>query len=284
MRIEDVDFERCKNEYSESMLHDLTKLGLHWDGDVVYQSARQAIYDEFLTGVLHPISYVCRCSRKTLADFAKTHPKSVRTATLDTALSALSDTPNLNAPLIYPRLCLPKNDKTYRPNTQDKLRLVLDDVLGGFYDGLQGMIWDNPTKSLGDVVVKRQNGAINYILACAIDDGLQGVTHVMRGLDILPMTVAQFRLQESCRLPTPDAYFHLPLIHNPDGQKLSKQNLALPIDSTRPSVLLLEALKRLGQPTDDAMQHSSPEEILAFAIKHWTHAPLMRRQSLGVAQ
>ncbi len=81
------------------------------------------------------------------------------------------------------------------------------------------------------MVVRRQDGMINYILAASLDDGLQQVTHIMRGLDILPMTTAQISIMHAAHLPAIDHWYHLPLICNPDGQKLSKQNLAQPIDT-----------------------------------------------------
>ena len=136
-----------------------------------------------------------------------------------------------------------------KSHPKSKIRLQLPNVETAFVDELQGVIWDNPALSLGDVVVKRQNQMINYILACAIDDGLQNITHIMRGLDIMPMTVAQINILHKCRLPIPSYFYHLPLLMNTDGQKLSKQNLATPINTTKPSEMLLYALKLLGQHT-----------------------------------
>lgn len=164
--------------------------------------------------------------------------------------------------------------------------MILPDTWVGFYDGIQGILWDNPALSLGDVVVKRQNGMINYILACSIDDGLQNITHVMRGLDIMPMTAAQIKILDLCKLPVPSYFYHLPLLHNFDGQKLSKQNLATPIDTQSPlksRMLLLDALKRLKQPVTDDLLDGSVDEILAFAIKHWNHKPLQQTSTLGIA-
>lgn len=266
LRIEDVDFERCKDQYADSILYDLDALGLHWDGEVVYQSDRVAIYEAFLYDQLSAISYACHCSRKQL----------------DAHRAANPIPHGLNSPIIYPRLCLHQHHNWHHPDS--KIRLQLPDVLTGFRDGLQGVIWDNPAKSLGDVVVKRQNQMINYILACAIDDGLQQVSHVMRGLDILPMTVAQIDILKLCRLPLPSHFYHLPLLYGDNGQKLSKQNLATPIDTTHPSQLLLSALTLLGQTTDPAMIDAKPDEILRFAIDHWDHTPLSYQHKLSANQ
>ncbi|STZ00619.1 Glutamyl-Q tRNA(Asp) synthetase [Moraxella lacunata] len=259
VRIEDVDFERCKPDYTVSILTDLDNLGLHSDGEIIFQSKRTDIYDEYLN-YLSNITYHCTCSRKELSALS---------------IPAVSfydvNIKDLHLAPIYPRLCLHKN------LSDKKIRLCLPDVLTAFFDGIQGVIWDNPAKSLGDVVVKRQNGMINYILACTIDDGLQGITHVMRGLDIMPMTVAQLFIAKACRLPTPHYFYHLPLLVNADGQKLSKQNLATPIDTTTPdkvSDLLFTALTLLGQNPPTELQKETPDTILMWAVRHWDNGVL----------
>lgn len=280
LRIEDVDFERCKAQYSTSILQDLDNLGLHWDGEATYQSGRMAIYQDFMH-ILQTHTYACQCSRKQLSEYFKNHPDDAKPpAIFSQALKQLHNTEGLNIPPIYPRLCLHNH---HNPTHQDsKIRLCLPDTLTAFFDGIQGVVWDNPAKSLGDVVIKRQNGMINYILACAIDDGLQNISHIMRGLDIMPMTIAQLAINHAAHLPTADYFYHLPLLHNKDGQKLSKQNLARPIKDERPSTLLVHALRLLNQPIAHDMASGRCEEILAFAIKHWNHTPLQTQNSLGV--
>jgi glutamyl-Q tRNA(Asp) synthetase len=127
------------------------------------------------------------------------------------------------------------------------------------------------------MVARRQDGMINYILAASLDDGLQQVTHIMRGLDILPMTTAQISIMQAARLPTISHWYHLPLICNLGGQKLSKQNLAQPIDTHHPSKLLAYALQLLGQLP---VEHDSPDRMLNQAIAQWDNTPLQGRQSL----
>lgn len=281
VRIEDVDFERCKNQYTTSILYDLENLGLYTDQEIVYQSRRLPIYQEFLDGHLAEFVYDCTCSRKTLAAYFATHDSTPYQAQIQH--THLNRTQDLYMPPIYPRLCL---NQAKQQTNNAKVRLVLPDVLSAFYDGICGVIWDNPAKSLGDVVVRRQNGMINYVLACAIDDGLQNITHVMRGLDILPMTIAQIHIIGQCQLPLPQRFYHLPLLHNHDGQKLSKQNLATPIDTKTPknaSKLLITALRLLGQTLPADMLDGTPSEILRFASNHWDNAPLRHKRSLGIA-
>lgn len=273
LRIEDVDFERCKREYSDAILSDLQRLGLHWDGQVSYQSEHLERYHHIINDVLPNFVYACQCSRKQIHQYFQQHAPTSRTA--------LFHTQDLNAPPVYPRLCLHAHHDHTHPDS--KIRLVLPNVLTAWRDGIQGVMWDNPAYSLGDVVIKRQNGMINYIFACAIDDGMQNISHVMRGLDILPMTVAQLCILKACQLPTPDHYSHLPLIHNPQGQKLSKQNLATAIDSRQAGVLLVESLKHLKQPIAHDMHTGRVDEILKHAVAHWDSTPLSHQHSLGVA-
>ncbi|MGM8885124.1 tRNA glutamyl-Q(34) synthetase GluQRS [Psychrobacter sp. 1U2] len=260
LRIEDTDTERCDRQFTEQILIDLEMLGLEWDGDVIHQSERIDIYNEYLSAALAPLTYGCQCSRKSLARYWG-------------SIENLSDsTPNKQR---YPRCCIADSlDKQ-----QHKLRLQLPDYAIGFMDGIQGMQWDNPQQTLGDMVVRRQDGMINYILAASIDDGLQGITHIMRGLDILPMTTAQISLLQMTGLPAVSHWYHLPLICHANGQKLSKQNLAQPIDTRDPSALLAAALKLLQQLP---VALDTPERMLRQAISQWDNTPLRNKQQLAI--
>jgi glutamyl-Q tRNA(Asp) synthetase len=265
LRIENTDTERCDQQFSEQILIDLEALGLHWDGDVIYQSERIDIYNDYLSDQLAALTYGCHCSRKSLAHYWQ-----------QPALTANGSDIGNQAPANkqrYPRCCIQSNlDKK-----RQKLRLQLPDYRIGFMDGIQGLQWNNPQQSLGDMVVRRQDGMINYILAASIDDGLQQVTHIMRGLDILPMTTAQIGIMHAANLPTIDHWYHLPLICHPDGQKLSKQNLAQPIDSRKPSQLISSALQLLQQPAVDI---DTPTRMLEQAIAQWDNTPLQGKKYL----
>lgn len=259
VRIEDVDFERCKSEFSTSILKDLDNLGLYSDDVIVFQSDRNAIYEAYIQQ-LSTLTYHCTCSRKELANYA---------------IPAVSfydlSIKDLNLAPIYPRFCLSKN------LSNNKIRLCLPNTLSAFCDGIQGVVWNNPAKSLGDIVIKRQNNMINYILACTIDDGLQNISHIMRGLDIMPMTIAQLHIARTCGLPHADYFYHLPLIMNTNGQKLSKQNLATPIDTSTPdkaSNLLFNALTLLNQNPPNDLQKNPPATILAWGVEHWDNQKL----------
>lgn len=254
LRIEDTDRARCHHKFSEQILKDLAALGLYWDGEVLYQSNRTAIYNEYLHDQLKPQAYGCQCSRKSLETFAK--QRGIRSSP-------------------YPRLCLPY----HLDGSTHKVRLQLADYLIGFNDGIQGPQWHNPQQLEGDVVVRRQDGIINYILAASIDDGLQNISHVMRGLDILPMTASQISIMHAAGLPTVDHWYHLPLLLNASGQKLSKQNLAQPIVTAQPSELLQTALRLLRQPEVDL---DTPHHMLVQAVAQWDLSALMGQQTLAI--
>ncbi len=268
LRIEDTDTERCDRQFSEQILIDLEELSLHWDGDIIYQSERIDIYNDYLSSTLTPLAYGCQCSRKSLEHYWQ------QQAAVQNADPFNTNQKRLNSQR-YPRCCI----DACLDKEQYKLRIQLPDYLLGFKDGIQGLQWSNPQQTLGDMVVRRQDGMINYILAASLDDGLQNVTHVMRGLDILPMTTAQISIMQAAKLPAIDHWYHLPLICNPDGQKLSKQNLAQPIDTAQPSKLIATALQLLQQRHVDI---DSPERMLAQAIKQWDNTPLQGKAFLNI--
>lgn len=281
LRIEDTDIERCDRQFTEQILIDLEALGLNWDDDVIFQSERIDIYNDYVSSVLRPLTYGCQCSRKRLESYWTQQEQQASMINKDLSIADLdADDKQADSHLPanrqrYPRFCV---DKKLNPR-QHKLRIQLPDYCIGFNDGIQGIQWDNPQQTLGDMVVRRQDGMINYILAASLDDGLQQVTHIMRGLDILPMTTAQISIMQAARLPTVSHWYHQPLICHSDGQKLSKQNLAQPIDTRHPSKLLAYALKLLGQP---AVEYDSPDRMLNQAIAQWDNTPLQGRQALNM--
>ncbi len=264
LRMEDTDSERCDQQFIEQILIDLEVLGLHWDGDVIYQSERIDIYNDYLFTTLLPLTYACQCSRKSLAQYWEHQ-----------SLEQQDETDRLANRQRYPRCCIGAG----LSRQQHKLRIQLPDYTIGFIDGIQGIQWQNPQHTLGDMVTRRQDGMINYILAASIDDGLQHVSHVMRGLDILPMTTAQISIMEAAKLPNIEQWYHLPLICNTEGQKLSKQNLAQPIDTRDPSQLIATALQLLQQLSVDM---DTPARMLNQAILQWDNAPLQGKQYLDI--
>jgi glutamyl-Q tRNA(Asp) synthetase len=131
--------------------------------------------------------------------------------------------------------------------------------------------------TLGDVVIRRRDGVFAYQLAVVVDDAAQGITDVVRGADLLKSTAWQILLQHALGLPTP-RYAHLPLVVEPDGEKLSKTLRSVSLQPERASRELLGALNLLRQAPPVALLQETPQTILGWALEHWKPANLERVQ------
>jgi glutamyl-Q tRNA(Asp) synthetase len=136
-----------------------------------------------------------------------------------------------------------------------------------FTDSLQGQLSQNLERDLGDFVVKRADGLFAYQLAVVVDDAAQGITHVVRGSDLLASTPRQIWLQRLLGLATP-AYMHLPVAVNAAGEKLSKQTLAAPVDVVHPAETLWRVLAFLRHEPPTELAGDLPN-LLAWAVENW---------------
>lgn len=238
LRMEDLDPPRESPEAASRILYDLDALGLHWDGPVLYQSQRHAAYDEAITRLTQQgHAYWCSCSRQVLAAHNGRYPGTCS------------------------RLQLPAD-------TGRALRCRLPDEELCFTDQLQGRHCWHLQAELGDFVIRRRDGLHAYQLAVVVDDASQGITHVVRGIDLLDSTPRQIHLQRLLGLPTPH-YTHIPVLVNADGQKLSKQSFAAAIPATQPVRVLFDALVRLQQQPDVKLLQADRDSVLAWALQHW---------------
>ena len=244
MRIEDLDTPRTVEGAADDILKTLEAYGLHWDETIIYQSQRtaayQAAFEQLRTGNL---LYPCACSRKEIADSALHHGDE----------------------LVYPGTCrngLPQG-KTARA-----WRVRVDGARIEFTDGLQGNIAQNLASEIGDFVVLRADGLFAYQLAVVVDDAAQDITHVVRGADLLTSTTRQIYLQQLLGLNTPD-YTHLPIAVNVQGEKLSKQTLATPVNTKNPVATLLRALTFLQQEPPAELYGYDLNSVLDWAVAHW---------------
>lgn len=244
LRIEDVDGPRTQAGAEAAILADLERHGLHWDDEVLRQSRRTAVYEAALAQLQAAGRlYACTCSRARLA-----------------AAGAASGP----AGLVYPGFC---RNAGHAPAAGRALRLRIDDALTiGFVDRLQGPQAQSLGREVGDYVLRRADGLIAYALAVVVDDGAQGVTHIVRGADLLRSTPRQIFLQRQLELPQP-SYLHLPLATDARGDKLSKLTHAPPLPGGDPRPALHEALAFLGQPQPPASLPAA--ELLERAVRAW---------------
>ncbi len=215
IRIEDLDPPREVAGAAEAQLRTLAGFGLVSDGPVVRQSGRQAMYRAALDRLLDTgQAFACHCSRSDLIATAGVH-----------------------------RVCRPG-----APRDAAAVRLrVADGCRVAFDDAIHGRVEQDVATEIGDFVLLRADGYWAYQLAVVVDDADQGITHVVRGADLLDSTPRQILLQRALGLPTP-AYAHLPLIVDEDGRKLSKSLAALPVDGDDPLPALHRVWRALGQP------------------------------------
>jgi glutamyl-Q tRNA(Asp) synthetase len=228
VRMEDLDTPRVVPGSADEILAALRRYGLDWDGEVVFQSQRVALYEAALATLrAKGLVYDCACSR----------------ADLQRAASA-----PLGAEPVYPGTC--RNGLQGRPARAIRFRVPDETIV--FDDMLRGRIEEHLPTGTGDFVVKRADGAFAYQLAVVVDDAAQSVTQVVRGGDLSMSTPRQIALQRALGLPTP-RYGHLPLVTNPDGSKLGKRDGALPLptlDDVRVAETLAQALAILNLPPD----------------------------------
>ncbi len=258
VRMDDLDLPRVVPGAADDILRTLDAFGLHWDGEVMFQSARNEAYRAALAeleklGAVYP----CACTRREIADSALT---------------------GIDGP-VYPGTCrggLPDG------RSARAMRVRADSGAVGFDDGLQGRISQMLATEVGDFVVRRADGLFAYQLAVVVDDAEQIVTHIVRGADLLDSTTRQIYLQKLLGLPTP-AYMHLPVVVNERGEKLSKQTLAPAVSIANPVGALFDALVFLNQSPPAELKDADLDDFWKWAIAHWRadRLPAVRSRPLS---
>ena len=242
LRIEDIDEPRTVAGAADAILFSLERLGLTWDGPVVRQSTRKALYQDALER-LHAdrLAYPCACSRAEERAAAE----------------------SLGLPRgVYPGTCR----EGLRGRTARSWRFLTRGLPAiDFTDAALGPQHQDVAAEVGDFTIRRADGLFAYQLAVVVDDAEAGITEVVRGADLLSSTPRQILLQRALGLPTPD-YRHLPVAINANGDKLSKQTGAPPIDDRHPGEALGAALTFLGHPPPAELHGAGPDELLPWAI------------------
>jgi glutamyl-Q tRNA(Asp) synthetase len=221
IRIENIDPPREVAGAIGRQLRELERLGMRSDRPVLYQSGRDAAYRAaFDTLKEKGLIYACICSRSKIIQEA-----------LRLGLKKG----------VYPGTCRTRAGDA-PPHAAWRLRVDTEEA---FTDRWQGFFSQNLPQDVGDFVIKRADGLWAYQLAVVTDDAFQGVTHIVRGADLLDNTPRQIALQKALGLPTP-IYLHIPIVRAADGEKLSKQNGATSVSALSPEEVLRTAWRNLG--------------------------------------
>lgn len=252
MRMEDLDPPREEPGAQAAILKALESYGFEWDGEMVRQSDRHDAYAEVLNRLFSQgLAYACTCSRKQLEHYHG----------------------------IYPGLC-----RNARHGTEDAaIRIRVPELDYHFIDRVQGEFHQHLGRDVGDFVIRRRDGLYAYQLAVVLDDAWQGITDIVRGADLLDSTPRQLYLQELLGLRQP-RYLHIPLITQPDGNKLGKSYRSPPLTADQATPLLLRALRALGQKPGNELAYATPREVLNWGIAHWDAMLIPRTLSLPEAQ
>lgn len=262
LRIEDTDRVRSTPEAIDAIIDGLKWLGLAWDGEVIYQFARAARHREVAEAMLaNGRAYKCYATAEELdamREAAKAAGKPVR----------------------YDGRWRDKGPEDHASAEAEGRKYVirLKAPVGGqtsVQDLVQGLVtWDN--ENLDDLVLLRSDGTPTYMLAVVVDDHDMGVTHIIRGDDHLTNAARQTQIYEANGWKVPQMA-HIPLIHGPDGAKLSKRHGALGVDAYRALGYLPEALRnylvRLGWAHGDQEIFSTDEMTAVFDLKNVGRSP-----------
>ena len=199
LRIEDHDGQRSKREYEAAIVEDLEWLGFRWDGEIVRQSARAGIYQSALQRLRDlGLVYACECSRKGIAAGSDMGPE-----------------------LRYSGRCAEKN-LPEGPGRALRVRLARSEER--FDDLMQGPQVQVPSEQCGDLLVRDRHGYWTYQFAVTVDDMQQRITHVIRGIDLLPSTGRQIQLARMLGRPEPPVFMHHALVMKSPNQKVSKSD------------------------------------------------------------
>ncbi|WP_105188353.1 tRNA glutamyl-Q(34) synthetase GluQRS [Pseudoalteromonas sp. T1lg48] len=251
VRIEDIDTPRVRPGADSDILHTLEAYGLHWHGEVIWQSQRLPRYAQVTQQLMEQGQvYGCQCTRKEIKALGGVYKGHCR-----------------NLQLRGEHLAL---------------RLKQQQPVYHYLDALQGRVDIAALEAEEDYIIKRRDGLFAYQLVVVVDDMDQGITHVVRGADLLIPTARQIGLFQQLGYPAPQ-YMHLPLAVASPGFKLSKQNYAPAIDRQNPQPALLDALRFLGFAPDPELVTYPVADILSWALSQYQRQSLRRALEVQVS-
>ena len=236
LRIENIDYQRCKPEYEQSILQDLQWLGIKWDEPILKQNTRLSTYAEVIEILINKnLVYPCSCTRKDIHQ----------------ALLAPQNTSSITN---YPGTCrlrlMSEKDKTdnIRLNVGKAMRYLKKlnnknlTFTDNFYKNIKHQINENSPYLQDDIIIARKDIGTSYHLSVVVDDAYQEITHVVRGDDLLDATPIQRLLQAILGLPEP-MYHHHKLIKDNNDNKLAKRLLSKPLRTYIDEGLTITELK-----------------------------------------
>ena len=251
--MEDIDPPREQPGASDEILSALDRYGFEWDGPVTFQSTSRESHDAAIQILLEAgMAYRCGCSRRDLADVAR---------------SPLG--------IIYPGTC-----RSGCHSSEYAIRVQTDNDPIHFDDQLQGTQSQALESESGDFIVQRRDGLIAYQLAVVVDDHLQRVTDIVRGIDLMGSTPRQIWLQKLLGYSQP-TYSHVLVAINDQGQKLSKSHGAKGVDLDQAGANLITTLEMLGQRPPPELASASITSIWDWAKEHWDHGAVVGKSEIA---
>ena len=238
LRMEDLDTQRTSQAYAQTLREDLLWLGLDWDIETQPQSQRSQVYTQYFEQLREKdLLYPCYCTRSQLHSVNAPH---------------LSD-----GTYVYPGTCRHLTQQQQESfGRAPAWRVQVPDKIWTVEDHIQGIYQENLATDCGDFVVRRADGVYVYQLAVTVDDGLAGVTEVVRGTDLLSSAPRQMYLQELFGFRHPE-YAHVPLLLAPDGRRLSKRDQDMDLGALRQKMKPEQLIGILGH-TAGLLQTSVP--------------------------
>lgn len=246
--MEDLDRPREVAGAAEKILLDLHEFGFEWDGEIIHQSHREESYRAALHSLRdRTLTFECSCSRSQLASEER-----------------------------YPGYCRdgPRNLKS---STAVRVRVEPGPI--AFADRIQGEIRQDVSAAVGDIIVQRRDRIMAYVLAVTVDDAAQGITHIVRGADLLDDTPRQIYLQQLLGFPLP-RYAHVPVLVENDGSKLAKSRSSRHLSRGTVQAQLIKVMKLLGLEPPPVLQTEPISEVWRWAIHHWSIERVPKRLTL----
>ena len=271
VRIEDLDTPRCIAGMDQHILAQLQACGLAWDEEVIWQSQQLSAYQNALETLYSDQQiYPCTCSRQQISS----------------ALSSQGKLRARNQEQIYPGTC--RHGYVWQAQFPEamspsawRLAIQAEQVIR-FGDAEFGLQEQNLNTDVGDFVLLRADGIVAYQLAVVVDDARQGITHIVRGADLLSNTARQIYLQGILNYPTPQ-YRHLPLVLDPHGEKLSKQTQATEINTANEAAAL-QALQAAALHLGLRNLSDGQDQTIAEWLLQATHAWADRTKQISRTQ